>query len=296
MCYTAPPALTPRSPLQAPREMTRVHTGALRCEGNEVVSVGVSRYQLGSEAPPSGSVLATRQRSHGHDTVELVPGVASSRTDIRTAIREGLIRETYPGSFEDMKAPAEGTPQDAPQEQQALTEEQFFSNPEENKIWSDAIEPLSQPSYDRAVSATVAALVSGKDSFESVAKSLAEANGMDPADAQELVDTGHDWHKRTLTADLVKQGLVTPENAEDFYQAARSNPRLERALLEVAIEGKTSEFRAMALQWKRQASTRTHEALAGQLARSGMESAVDPSSGDIMVKRGSGPWVKFSSL
>jgi hypothetical protein len=288
------PAPETQSPLQGHPGLTRVGNQFHRFEGGEVKTSGVVRYQAGAETASRPGVMGTARREGGVLTVELEPGNPASRTDIAAAISEHLVRETIPGFYEDLAPVAAPDQPTAPK--QAPNEEAFFSDPEETQIWSEAIAPLEQGSYDQAVAGTVAAVAAGQDSFESVARSLAQANGLEVHEAHELVATGFEWHKRTLTDRLAKEGLVTHESAERFYEALKGHPRLERALQEVALEGKSSEFRALALEWKRSEGGRAQETMKDQLSRQGFQTSIDTNNGELMVKRGSGPWLPLSRL
>lgn len=283
--------------MQAPPESARVNTGPVRWSASTgAQSVGVARYQVGAEAPRSGSVMATLQRQNGMATVELEPGNPSSRTIISTALRDGIVRETFPGIYEDMAAPATGPQQQSEQETAEPPGEASLFDQREAAIWQEEIAPLSQASYDSAVAGTVAAVVTGEGDIEGVARRLAEANGMQPEQALEFVETGIEWHQRTLTNDLAKQGLVTQDNAQAFYDSLHGNPRLTEAMQQLAFEGRSDVFQELALGWKRTAAQATATSLREQLARHGMEVTVDHATGELMTQRPGGKWVALSEL
>lgn len=71
-------------------------------EANKVHSSGTRYVHLAGEPDYRGSVLSTRQRVNGHDTVRLDPHSEGSRTHIAQAVKAGLLVETAPGFYADL--------------------------------------------------------------------------------------------------------------------------------------------------------------------------------------------------
>ncbi len=278
-------------------EPNRVHSGALRyTEGAGVQSVGVTRYQAGQEPVRPNSVAATLRRDGALVSVEIEPGNQASRTSVETALRLGLLRPAAGGGFEDVGQPQQAPQQDQQQGDQKAPEVEQVFDQQEASVWAEEIEPLSQGSYDAAVAGTIAAVASGSEGFEGIASRLAEANGLEPERAREFVETGVEWYQRTLTNDLVKQGLCTADTVDQFYESLQGNPKLTQALQQFAIEGRTDTFRELARDFKRQSSLRTEAQMRDQFTRVGMKTMVDRTTGELLVQSGSGPWMPLSKL
>jgi hypothetical protein len=250
--------------------------------------------------------MATLRHEGGQQTIETEPGNPASRTVIATALREGLIRETWPGHYEDaapVSAPArEGTgePLEAP-DANADDKPYAYLDAKELGIWQQEVEPLPQAAYDAAVAGAIAVITRGGaagefDDFDPVVRQLAEAAGMEPDRARELVEVGAEWHAASLARALQEEGLLSQDSVPSFYESVRGSPKLPQALQELMLLGSTNGFRALALEFKRTEGHQTHETLRKQLAREGFESRVDRDTGDILVQRGSGPWVPLSQL
>jgi hypothetical protein len=232
-------------------EASRVSTGPLRMTigSGEVVSAGVSRYQAGADLPTNSGVMATAQRNAGKVTVQLVPGDESSRTLVETAVREGLVRETSPGFFEDIER-NDASAESAQKEEQKPSEQPFaFFEGREMEDWNADVEPLSQPSFEQAIAGVIASVQRGSDDFTGVGRMLAEANGFDPAVGEDYAKSGYEFYRKGLTRDLVKQGHVTEANVGEFYESIMGHRDLARAMQEMAFEGKTETFRRLAAYW-----------------------------------------------
>jgi hypothetical protein len=277
---------------------SKVHQGTVRMTaGGEVEQPGPARHVVSFDGAPGGSVLATRQRVNGHDTVEIVPGQPGTRTLLRTALQDGLIRETAPGIYEDAKGTdgeqrtaADGlAEQQAGQEKQSAEQAQYVDSDEET-AWASDIEPLPQHAYDAASASAIGAVLRG-DNFEDAAKSLAHSAGIAPELAADYVEQGFAKARRMVDRALAPLGL-NGERLEQFYEAARQSPQeLQDAMQRAWWTNDASGFKAMAVRWKVQNP--------GDLSvyrQAGFEVHVDRDSGDVMLKRESGGWVKAADL
>ncbi|MDE2605096.1 MAG: hypothetical protein KGL68_04150 [Burkholderiales bacterium] len=90
------------------------------------------------------------------------------------------------------------------------------------------------------------------------------------------------------------QSLGTPDKRRAEALAAPV-VALWKAQLRKA-EGQTDAVLEEALEWKRNKAHQTHEAMSAKLAATGLQSGVDPTTGEVMVKTASGPWVALSKL
>lgn len=113
-------------------------------------------------------------------TVELVPGVAGSRTFIRQALADGLIEPVGQGQYRDKGAApgaAEGSPEGQPEadlEESPIDPGNGVFDPQEDADWNAAIEPLPQSAYDATAASVTVAVLSGADNLDRAAANLAE--------------------------------------------------------------------------------------------------------------------------
>jgi hypothetical protein len=242
-------------------------------------------------------------RTEGNSkTVELTPGDPSSRTLLSVALREGLIVESAPGHFTDRNAPGQ-TQQganEAPQGNDKATSTDPLDGTVFDKgeyaIWAGETAHIPDASYDRAVAGVTAALsTSNPEKLEGVVMALAQAQGMEPEQAQELVTTGIEWHAASLSKDLQKNLGMSSTQVEGLYDQLRerSHPRLAEAIQQLAITGRSDVFREVALDYKRQTAEATDMSA---FHKAGYETRVDRDTGDIVTRRGQGPWMTLAQL
>jgi hypothetical protein len=278
---------------------SRVHQGTVRyIAGQEEVSQGgVTRHAVSFDGVQGGSVLASLQRINGADTVELIPGVPASRTQIAHAVRDNLIRQIAPGVYEDVRS-SDGTQrtlehveaeQQAGQQQQQAERAEYV-DPQEEADWAADIADMPQVAYDVASASAIGAILR-KDGFADTAKSLAQNANISPELATQYVEEGFAKGRRMVDRALAPMGL-SGDRLAAFYQAAGERPHeLQDAMQRLWWQNDASGFKAMAVAWK--------VANPGDLSvfhKAGFETHVDRDTGDVMVKRGSGPWVKTSAL
>lgn len=262
----------------------------------EAVQRGATRHQVSHEGTPGGSVMATRQRTNGVDTVELVPGVPGSRTNIKTAIRDGLIKETSPGFYEDA-AGQQATSQEAPQEPQEEPQQDPGApvfDAREDAAWSQYIDPLPQHAYDAAVAAGVGFAVHGMGSLDDVAKSLARGAGLEVAQAEDFAYAGAGLYQRAADRALAAVGL-DGDTLQEFYAHAKTQPRpLQDAVQRLIHQRDPGGFQEMARAWKGTNSAKLPEVKAMQAA--GFETFVDRQTGEVMARKGQGQWVSARKI
>jgi hypothetical protein len=282
---------------QQPREMSRVHTGPIKLSmgpGGEVRDAGVTRHVHTDTGHSGGSIMGTL-RTGANPSVLLIPGDESSRTSLVVAEREGLIRRNAAGHYEDVAVAA--VAEAARQGLQPGAAEQPTEDPsagaidaEEEALWAQDIEPLSQPGFDRATASAVGLIAHGTGSVEDIADNLARSEGIDPALANEYVSEGIAMGQRIVDRALAPLGL-TGDRLAQFYEAVKQQPaKLQDALQRVAHARDVGGFTALAAEWKAQTAD-----LSVWKAH-GFQAAVDPQTGDVLVQRGTGPWVKASAL
>lgn len=237
----------------------------------------------------------------GAKTVELIPGDPSSRTLLSVALREGLVVESAPGHFMDRNAPAQTqqganeSPKANPETPSADPMAETVFEKAEYAIWSAETAHIPDASYDRAVAGVTAALsTANPEKLEGVVMALAQAEGWEPAQAQELIDTGIEWHAASLSKDLQKTMGLSKDQVEGLYDQLRerSHPRLSEAIQRLAITGRSDVFKEIALDYKRQTAAETDMSA---FHKAGFESRVDRDSGDIMVRVGQGAWMAARS-
>lgn len=251
---------------------------------------------------PSGSVMQSMRMEGASRTVELVPGEPSSRTLLSVAIREGLVVETAPGVYTDRNAPQQGTTatNEAPQanDKPASTDplDGTVFDKGEYAIWAAETAGIPDHHYDRAVAGVTAALsTANPEKLEGVVMTLAQAEGMEPDAARELVDTGVEWFAAALSKDLQKTLGMTTEQVDGLYDQFRErpHPRLAEAIQQLAVFGRSDVFREIALAYKVQSAVGTDMSA---FHKAGYESRVDRATGEILVRRGQGNWTPLNDL
>lgn len=294
------------APQEAPQSLNRVGGSVTRFDGRtgaaETTS-GFASHQHRTDSPNhGGSVMATMRSEGTSKTVQLVPGDESSRTLLSVALREGLIVESAPGHFTDRNAPsgAQQAPNEAPQgNDKAASADPMDAtvfDKAEYAIWSAETAHIPDASYDRAVAGVTAALsTSNPEKLEGVVMALAQAEGWEPAQAQELIDTGIEWHAASLSKDLQKNLGMSSTQVESLYDQLRerSHPRLAEAIQRLAVTGRSDVFREIALDFKRHAAEATDMS---SFHKAGFETRVDRDSGDIMVRIGQGAWKTLAQV
>ena len=275
----------------APSDSARVYGGTTRhgAEGGE--SLQTSRHIVSHEGTAGGSVMATMQRQGLHQTVELIPGQASSRTVLAVALAEGVIRETRPGVYEDVAGKPAAIAADldaAPAEVNADPGAEVF-DAADDQTWAAAIEPLAQHAYDATAASAVLAVVTGGD-LSDAARTLAGNTGMEPELAQQYVQAGVAMHERAVARAVAPLGIESPERKAEFYAWARGQQGLQEAVQRLVHTRDASGFQKLAQAFKR--------ASPGDLSpwtSAGFETHVG-FDGDLMVKRAGGNWIKATEL
>ena len=244
-------------------EATKVHGGALRITagGDTESAGGLVRHSASPGGTPGGSVIATRARMNGQDTVELEPGLTGSRTLMSQAIKAGLVVEVSPGSYVDARdyraAPAAGpsgapaAPSPVPAEVPEVDPGAGVFDHEEDGDWAHDIAPLSQASYDAAQASTTRAVLDG-GTFETAAHMLAVSENIDPTLAAEYVQEGYAMYERAAARAIAPVGITEATKGE-FYQWARGRrDRLHEAAQRLTSGRDASGFKALAQEFVRQ--------------------------------------------
>jgi hypothetical protein len=290
-----PAGLSDQPALHTPAPSFRVISGAtIHNTGADAAPHEASsgHYQVTHEGAAGGSVLATRQRVMGADTVELIPGTPGSRTNISAALKAGLIEEFAPGQYREAAARSaqEAAEEAQPEPQQDPGAGVFDA--EDDQLWAEDIAPLPQPAYDAAVASGIAAIAHGQGSFEQTAKALSSNAGIEPALAQEYVEQGAAMYERAVARGLEPLGL-TGARLQQFYDATREDPKaLQDALQRLLHMRDVSGFRDMAIAWQ----TRNPGPEVDQLKAAGFETFTDRETGDLFVRRGQDGWVPAKAL
>lgn len=256
------PAPQAASQQAAPYETNRVASGVTRLtmggEGapGELVQSGVTRHNTYHDRNTS-TVAATLQRVNGQDTVELIPGVAGSRTNVKTAINDGLIIPTGNGQYLDRgmgtNAATTTAAPEAPAEAAPVAPVDYglgVFDPSEDEDWNAAIEPLPQHSYDSASSSITAAILSGSNNLERAAQQLAESAAISPGLAEQYVTEGYLMHEAIVTREAAAQGVA---DKEAFYSWLRSNKSnaLHSAIQSLTVTRNVQPFRNLAIEFGR---------------------------------------------
>ena len=291
------------SPVAIPAQQdfvgTRVHTGTTRFDGiGTVESVPFASHQTPITGTVNGSVVATLQ-SGSRASVELIPGDPTSRTLVAVAEREGLIRLNDAGRWEDVQKlqgqPAVAqAPQQGPEETTDQTTDAEASMgafcPTLAADWAADIADLPQGAFDSAQSSMIGVIALGSGSLEDTALSLARnIPGMSPELAREHIDGGLYVHQQA--ADKAMSQIVAPHELEAMYAAFRDDPqKLMPAIQAMTLAHDMRPLKALAIAWKASNTDLTPYTAAG------FQAAVDRTTGDVLLQRGTGPWMKASEV
>lgn len=272
-------------------EVTRFAFGTEAAE----TSTKLTTYAHTTAGASGGSVLASLDRQGKSQSVELVPGVPSSRTDVAVALREGLLVRDAAGNLQDAPDAAQKVEamQAGPKEEQPQTDPGAgVFNPEHDSIWNSAIADMSQPAYDAAIAAGIAATIGQGDATQ-IAKALAANAGLEPEQANELVGAGIDMYTQVVERALAPLGLEG-ERLDASFEWMRSQPaKLQDALGRLLHGRDVGGFLDLAKDFR---VARPDPAQVSMFKAAGMESRVDRDTGDLMVRAGQGRWRRGSDI
>lgn len=271
---------------------TRVCGGVVRFTNGDAAATetgGTARHSVSFDGNTGGSVLATMQRQGQHQTVELQPGNPASRTQLAVALREGLIRETAPGIYQDMAGAPEALAAavNAPAEEPAAASDGAeHIDAEDEQDFARAIDPLPQHSYDAAVASAGLAVITGGD-LSRAAADLAASAGIEPERARDYVEAGVAMHERTVARAVGLEG----DRKAAFYEFTREHPRqLQEAVQRLVGQRDAGGFVELARQFKRaQPGDLTSWKAAGFETHLGID-------GELMVRHGSRDWVMAKDI
>ena len=253
----APRAL---NPAPAPvHQSTRVGGGVTSIrfggESSSVTQHAVTHYRSGQDVQ-TNSVMATLQRDHNGESVELIPGVRGTRTHLAAALRDGLIVPVGNGHYRDAgpAGPSEptaataspsGDPAETPQDPGA-----GVFDPGEDAAWAADIAPLPSYAYNAALASVSVAVMSGADNLDRAASQLAGNAAIDPALAANYVQQGHAMYERVVARAAAEAGV---QNKEAFYTWMRQHKgnALRQAVGELVHTRNVSVFRTLAAEYNR---------------------------------------------
>ena len=111
------------------------------------------------------------------------------------------------------------------------------------------MDPLPQPAYDGTVAAVLSSITAGDGTIDRAVQRLVSESGMQPAEAQDMIELGAAMHTESLTRDLEKTGLITRAEAPEFYEWCADQRRLPEALSLLIHGGTTKVFRQLAQEF-----------------------------------------------
>lgn len=239
-----------------PAPSVRVHSGVHRYTAgdSDPTSVGVTRHVMSFSGNAGGSVADTLQMVNGQQTVELVPGNPATRTQVQTAMREGLIQRGIGGRWEDTSAQ-----QPAVQALKALDEppampqqdgpDSAMFDPQDDALWAEDIAPLPQGAYDAALASMTGIVSRGAGDMERTALALAESSGIEPELARDYLEQGYSYYEGAVSRSLAPLG-IQGERLQEFYSyCQRDQGRLQDAIQKLTHMRDLSGFRLMAGTW-----------------------------------------------
>lgn len=280
---------------------TRVHTGALRITAgdSEAANAGsVTRHAVSFGGSPGGSVAATLQNVNGRQSVELIPGNPATRTDIRSAVRDGLVQRGAGGRWEDTPGKdaavqALQQPQQAPEAApQVAPEDAAIFDPAAEAQWNADIEHIPQGAYDAAVASTIGLLVNGGN-VESTARNFAEAAQMEPAEAEAILDAGYSYYGAKVTAAMAPLG-ISGDRLDKFIGGLEKNPgAYQDAIQRLVYSRDLSGFRTAAVEFLRHNPSPEVDGFKA----AGFETTQDVHTGKTLLRRpGSSHWATLEEL
>lgn len=249
---------TAAAPTTAPQESTRIASGVTRINmgsdgmAGEVIQSGVTKYNSFTDRNTS-TVAATLQRVNGQDTVELVPGMAGSRTNVKTAINDGLIIPLGNGQYQDRGHGNNAPTAQAAPEADPVDPGQGVFDPAEDEAWNAAIEPLPQHSFDSAAASVTNAILSGAGNLERAAMQLAESAAITPALAAQYVQEGYEMHERIVAREAAALGVTDKAGFYSWMQEHK-NRALHNAVQSLTAARNVQPFRTLALEYTRYTS------------------------------------------
>ncbi len=277
--------------------LTRVNTGAIRVTvGHGAQDIGVSRHVVGRDDSTPASVAQSFRRMGPQASVQLIPGDESSRTDVQSAARMGLIRQDEHGRWIDVAAPAQGQQAPQPETKQEPAQDpgaDYFAA-EDDATWAQMIDPLPQQAYDSSVSRAMGLIAYGTGDLQSVAHALARDGGIEPSRALELVEDGIELHRRAVVKALAKDGMDESRVGE-FFSSLKARPdALHAALQRLTMGRDVGGFVELARAFDVANPSADMKALEAM----GFEVSRDPQANELMARpRGSGrAWVSAKAL
>lgn len=285
----------------SPEALTvRVKQGVIRdmgAYGQQVLSHASSLDV--PESAPQGVMETLRNAVGGKSidstsSVEIIPGNPASRTSLRAAISMGYVKEVMPGIFENVHQSATEDQGQQQQEQPQADNLDLFDAPTE-KAWADAIGPLDQAVYDNTVSKALAAATRGPEdaaAWSHVAQELAKSGGLEFDEAAGLLEQGHDFFATQVGEAFEKMG-IDPDKVADVGEWIRTNrpDQFGHACRQLVAGRSLSEFKSLAVEWKL-----AHRPDDKVFRQAGFDVTLDRSTGDLMVRRGEGRWVRAADL
>jgi hypothetical protein len=248
------------APVSAPAAV-RVGNKALRWTAGGAVEQpgGLVKHVHHANGDTGGSVMATRQRVNGQETVLLEPGNPGSRVQLAFALSEGLIREAAPGIYEDLKA-ADGTQrtmhtveaeqraQQAAQQEQAQQAGAGVFNDAEDQAYAADMADVPEHAYATSTAMLIQATALGQSS-EIAVQALARDAGIDPTQAAERIANSEFYFGQMVTRAALSQGV--PEGqVQAFWEHALGNPGpLTNALHFLVRSRDASRMQALAAAW-----------------------------------------------
>lgn len=287
---------------------TYLHQGAIRVNpGEEPEQMQVTKYVHSTAGTEGGSVLATLDRAGHEPTVELVPGMPTSRTSVAAALRQGVLAHDDSGRLCDAKTASgkQQTLQTKEDEQRSVVERQqreqqreqanafgadAFSAEDDN-LWAQDIAPLPQHSYDAAVSSTIGAIVQGAGDLDQSAMQLARSAGLEPEMARDYIQQGVAMHERTVARAVAKLG-IGEDRLEAFYDHVRGKPQqLQDAIQRMVHMRDMTAWKDLAVDF------RVHNP--PNLAvfhQRGYETHIDRTTGDVLLRKGGSDWLSLDAI
>lgn len=234
----------------------RVHTGgSTRYSMGDTEAekqAGVVKHVEAVTGTAGSTIMSTVRHDSRGTSVELVPGVAASRTLIQSALRDGVVREVSQGVYVDVLPPGH-RPADLTQVQASNDPQQGerLFDLEDEADWLADIEPLPQHAYDNTAARIVDGIAFGSFDVDSIATKLAVDAGIEPSLAAEYVNEGAALYQRTVDAALARQGLEGDELQACYaWMRDTKGPTLKNALQQLYLAADLGPLKKLASYWQ----------------------------------------------
>ncbi|KQP22893.1 hypothetical protein [Pseudorhodoferax sp. Leaf267] len=216
----------------------------------ETEAKGRTTYNAYEDQASRPGVMASFQPYNGGTVV-----VEGMRTSVANAVRMGAVRADGHGGFMDVASLGKSEATTAttatpdpltPPEADKLPSADHFDDAEWQAFETD-IADMPQPVYDKTVAVATLACLDGTD-LDAAADRLAREGGMDPARAQEHVQSAFGMFRDAVVRSVAAEG-VSPAQADEFFAWCRGQRGLQGAISSLTVARDVKPFQHLAREY-----------------------------------------------